>query len=165
MKLQGPIDALPQVAVANRHHRAESLPLPVVFAPLAQLATNAAADVAAASEQRDARRAIERFEAADDGQQFQPAAAGVRFRIGGRESLDRRRPIAGRISNAACRAGSVRFGMQQEVGQGRLHRCGCCQVCRADGANEFALPPGGPTPLRANDAGPRPMQAGRLQLA
>src|SRR5262245_23666387 len=34
VKLQGPIDPLPEVAVLNRHHLAEVLPLPVILPPL-----------------------------------------------------------------------------------------------------------------------------------
>ena len=76
VELQRPVDALPQVVVANRHELAEPFPAPAALAPLVQLAPDAAAHVAAAGEQRDARRLVECFQAANDGQQLEPAGAG-----------------------------------------------------------------------------------------
>src|ERR1700759_301345 len=82
VEFERPVDSTPEVVIANRGDAAESFPLPMVFAPLGELPADSAADVAAAGEQRDAGRSIERFEAADDCEQFQAAAADAWLAIG-----------------------------------------------------------------------------------
>src|SRR6476660_7833079 len=51
VKLQGMVDSLPKILIANRNTVTETLPLPIVFAPLSELATNTATDVSAPGEQ------------------------------------------------------------------------------------------------------------------
>src|SRR4051812_22249979 len=87
MELQRAINAPPEVVVADRHELAEAFPLKVVLAPLIQLAADAAADIAATRDERDARGTVDGFQTADDGEQFETAVARLRFRIVGRESL------------------------------------------------------------------------------
>src|SRR3954464_7167183 len=79
------VNTLPQVFVSNRNKLTETLPLPVVLAPLAELATNAAAHIPAAREQRHTSRAINRLEPTDDREQFQATRARVELRIVSRQ--------------------------------------------------------------------------------
>ena len=103
MELQCPIDPLPQIVVANRHELAEPLPPPLRSRHWLKLAANAAVHVAAAREQCDARRFVERFQAADDGQQLEPARARARFDVGGGEKRCRRRSTAARTASRGSR--------------------------------------------------------------
>jgi hypothetical protein len=87
MKLKCPIDALPQIQVANWNQLAKPLPSPLPLPPLANAAADSSADVLAASDQCDVRGLFESLESADDGQQLQSIAVSVWFRIGGDEEL------------------------------------------------------------------------------
>ena len=148
---QGTVDAPPEVAVANRDQFTESFPLPVVFAPLAELAADAAADVAAAGEQRDAGRAIDRFEAADDGEQLQAAGTRLEFRVGGRELLS---PPTDCSTNFQCGAGRPSGSLRRRAGSDRW-----LQLCIGDEAivNGWAH-------VRSGEQfWPTSMQAGRKQ--
>ena len=81
------VDSLPEVPIANRNHLAEPFPLPIVFAPLTELASDTSTHISAAGDQCDARRPINRLEAADHRQKFQAAWSRVELRIIRRELL------------------------------------------------------------------------------
>ena len=66
VELQRPVDSTPKVVIADRGDAAEALPLPVVFAPLGELAANAVAHITAAREQCDTRWPVQGFETADN---------------------------------------------------------------------------------------------------
>ncbi len=77
VELQCTVDSTPKVVIADRFHAAEPFPLPMMFAPLSELATDSAAHVAAAGQQGYAGWVIQCFEPAYDGQQFEAVAARV----------------------------------------------------------------------------------------
>ncbi len=119
-----PIDALPEVPIFDGGHRSVVLPLPVVFSPIVEAVGDSASDITARREQRDARRLFQGFEAADDGQQFEPLAAYLRLAIGDldfRGAADRfehETPLAG----LARRSGRLGGREEQKMRRGHAHR-------------------------------------------
>src|SRR5688500_17882204 len=59
--------------------------MPASFAPVVEFPPNAATHVAAACQQRDARRLSERFETTHNREQFQSAGSRFTFAVRGRE--------------------------------------------------------------------------------
>jgi hypothetical protein len=123
MITQGAVDPLPKIPVLDPRHLAEPFPLPIVFAPLRQAEPQAATDIAAGGDQRDARRLVQCLQAPHDGQQFQPTGIGRTFLV---SRLQTRRPVdtfqdktpAGSFaaSAALARRRATGLGKQQEVG-------------------------------------------------
>lgn len=120
------VEALPEVGILDGRHPPKALPLPVILAPLRQARFEARLQAAAARHERDARGLVERLEAADHRQQFQPLATGVRFFVGGFESgfagvaaEDKSPTSAGRIVTIGSQSG---FRIEQEVRGGNCHR-------------------------------------------
>ena len=66
MKSQGPIQPLPEIAVFDRHHLAMMFPVPIVFAPVGQAVAQAAANVFAGRNERDARGLFQSFQPSHD---------------------------------------------------------------------------------------------------
>jgi hypothetical protein len=121
MKLQCPSDSLPQIAVANRHLPPESLPMPLFLAPLIQFAPNAARYIAAAGDERDLRGLVERFQAANDRKQLQPAPAVCRLTIGSAETVAAADRPQRKLPPQLAGLGG-RFREKQVVRAARLHR-------------------------------------------
>lgn len=117
MEVESPVDALPEVGVEDWRHRAESLPLPVVFAPVVQLAADAAADVTATGYKRDSRRAVERFEPADDREQLEAVAAIVTFSVGRGQLVATASRLQGEFPIRIAVTRAISFGVQQVVRQ------------------------------------------------
>lgn len=121
VELQCPVDALPQVVVANWHEFAEPFPAPTAIAPMIQFASNATSHVAAARQKRHAGGLAERFEAADHGEQFETACPGFRLRVGRRETdlladrLQHELPLRRTAAVDGC------FRIEQKVRTLRLH--------------------------------------------
>src|SRR3954469_58304 len=115
------VDALPKILVANRNKLTESLPLPIVFAPLAELTTNAPADVSAAGDERHASRAINCLEAADHREQLQAASARIELRVIGRELLIAANRLQRELPMCDGAFRASRFGVKQKMIRGGLH--------------------------------------------
>jgi hypothetical protein len=109
--------------IANRYKLTESFPSPASGAPLAQTTANAASDVATRGDERDARRLIQRFQATNDGQQFEAASTRTWFNIFGRQNplvCDRLQDESPVVATPAF---TDSIGEEQEVGASSLH-CG-----------------------------------------
>ena len=130
-----------------------TVPIANVLAPLAELATDAAADVAAAGKQRDAGRAIDGLEPAYDGEQLHAARAG--FGAPSRQPMSRSSPStdcsdelptrrAARSGKLPCRAKSEAGSVHQQVC--RQLRIGVVRLARFRTV--------GPIPVWANSSWP-----------
>jgi hypothetical protein len=82
MELQGSIDTLPKVAVLDRRHFAEPLPLPIVRSPVCQTIVQATTNVPAGSHQSDVRRARQSLQTANNSEQLESFAMSVWLSIG-----------------------------------------------------------------------------------
>jgi len=163
VKFQRPIDTLPQVVVADRHELAESFPMPSPFAPMGELASQATAHVPATRQKRHARRLVERFEAADHGQQLEPAGAGVRLGVSGRQLLVAGERLQHELPSRPAVATTDRFRVEQKMRAGGVHggalRSAASERFRIRAnSRECPVPSGG-----QHGDGPRPMQADRLR--
>jgi hypothetical protein len=85
VKLQDPVQALPQVGIADRNQLSKRFPPPPVLTPFGQPVLKALLDVAAAADHSDPRRLVERFQCANDDEQIKPLAPNVGLDIGGLE--------------------------------------------------------------------------------
>ena len=112
--LQGAVQAAPQVGVFYRNHFALTFPMPVVGPPVVEAVFDAAADVIAGGLQRYMSGLIDRLQAADNCEQFQPFAMygwfgvfhfDLRSAIGGMQG---KVPIAGAVE-------AVTIGPEQKV--------------------------------------------------
>jgi hypothetical protein len=117
VELKGSIDAAPKVVVPHRHELPKTLPLPILGSPIGQPTAESAAHVAAVCNERYARRLIDCFKPADQGEQFESFVAGDRFDVGSRQTvaasnLGKNKPPRSLL------AGDARLGKQQEMGAG-----------------------------------------------
>ncbi len=114
MEIECPVDPLPEVAVLDRHHLAEMLPLPSVMPPLGQPLGQAAVDVTAGRDERHAGGLGQSLEPPHHGQQLETLAADVRLFVAGFElvaavnRLEDKSPLSPLLF-------SVRFRKQQEM--------------------------------------------------
>ncbi len=82
VKAKCPVNAFPKVAVFDRCHLAESLPLKAVLPPILKSVPKASRHIAAGRDQRDTRWLIQGFQSPHHGQQIQPLAGNqLRFLV------------------------------------------------------------------------------------
>jgi hypothetical protein len=81
VKLKCPIQALPQILIANWHEIAKSFPLPLALAPLAEAAADSTTHIAARGNQRYVRGFIKGLEAPNHSKQLQPIRRCAWFQI------------------------------------------------------------------------------------
>jgi hypothetical protein len=106
------IDPLPKIAVADRFDPTKSLPAPLGETPLVQTTAYAAGDVSAGCNEGDARRLIERLQAADDRQELRTLARSVRLFIGGGQVARTVNRLQDELP--AARLASRHFGRREE---------------------------------------------------
>jgi hypothetical protein len=136
MEFKRPVDSPPKIVVADRGDAAESLPLPVVFTPLSELAADPMAHITAAGEQRNARGPVQSFETANDGKQFQTASASVRFAVRSGEAFAIADRLDGKFPAWSAVSRTVSFGVQQKVRAG-IHATRMCRAGREALAREL----------------------------
>jgi hypothetical protein len=121
MEMQGLIQPTPQVVVSYGHHLPKKLPTPAVIPPLRQSQFHTAAHILPATNQRHARRLVQRFESANHGQQSQAVPVNVRFDVGHSEQLGSVR-LANLKRPAPRSFGPIGLGKQQEIWHWSIHR-------------------------------------------
>lgn len=115
-----PVDPLPKVTVLDGRHLPEMLPAPTVRTPLVETIRQPGPDVTATGDEGYARRLIERFQPADQRQQFQPLAASVRLGVArlqplaGADWLQHEPPATG--AAGLCGARRCRLGVEEKMG-------------------------------------------------
>jgi hypothetical protein len=121
MKAESPIHSLPKVVIADRNHASEAFPLPAIGSPVGKAALQAAVDVAAFGNQGHPCRVIDRFESADDGEQFQSLVAIDWLKVASREALAGGHVLEHEPPGSSLARLDRGFGKEQVMGGGRGH--------------------------------------------